>query len=264
MRRLGESDHCLGRESHLVPQAQPLVIDMWRAEIGQVGLGTVADIEEVPQSFGGSALLAFAQQRGNRHAEEVAQEIKQRRLDRRHCVNSRAQVEGLHAAATEIAIGEALVHLVENIVVHPDRATDDQRPRILERLTDARATGNFAHAGVAGIVLEDHDVAGEERPVRTAKIQEHAVMAGHRDDRHLCHHRRSLEDVLRHELFPATPSKRPDRPHELRLETESCPLSHAIARGSRNARVVTGLSRAATSFVSSQSGSRAAVAGTEP
>jgi hypothetical protein len=137
-------------------------------------------------------------------------------------VNGRAQVEGLRAAAAGIAIREAFAHPTQNIVVHPDRATDDQRPRVLQRLTDARAAGNFAHASVAGIVLEDHDVAGEERPVRTAQVQEHAVMTGHRDDRHLGHERRFPQDGLPHEFFPATPSKRPDRLlHDVRFETEA-------------------------------------------
>jgi hypothetical protein len=157
------------------------------AEIGQIGLVTIADIEQV---FDGIALLSFAQQCGDRHAEKVPQEIEQRRLKCRHRVNGRAQIEGLRAAATDVAIREAFSHLVQNIVVHPDRTTNDQRPRILQRLTDAPAAGNFAHARVAGIVLEDDDVASEKRPVRTAQLQEHAVMTGHRYDRDLGHDRR--------------------------------------------------------------------------
>jgi len=41
------------------------------AEIGQIGLVTIADIEQVSQSFDGIALLAFAQQCGDRHAKKV-------------------------------------------------------------------------------------------------------------------------------------------------------------------------------------------------
>src|SRR5262245_25860316 len=61
------------------------------AEIGQIGLVTIADIEQVSQSFDGIALLAFAQQCGDRHAEKVPQEIKQRHLEYRHRVNGRAR-----------------------------------------------------------------------------------------------------------------------------------------------------------------------------
>src|SRR5262249_51332789 len=154
------------------------------------------------------ALLAFAQQCGDRHAEKMPEEIEQRRLECRHRVNGRAQIEGLGPAATDIAIREAFPRLVQNIVVHPDRATNDQRPRILQRLTDARATGNFAHARVAGIVLEDDDVASEKRSVRTAQVQEHAVMTSHRYDRHLGHDRRFPRDALRHETLPANSARR--------------------------------------------------------
>ena len=56
--------------------------------------------------------------------------------------------------------------------------------RIFQRLADAFAAGNFADAGVAGIVLQHHDVAREERPVRAAQVEQHAVMAGDRHDPH--------------------------------------------------------------------------------
>jgi hypothetical protein len=61
VRGLGEADHRLWGESRLVTQAEPLIICMRLAEIGQIGLVTIADIEQVSQSFDGIALLAFAQ-----------------------------------------------------------------------------------------------------------------------------------------------------------------------------------------------------------
>lgn len=39
----------------------------------------------------------------------------------------------------------------------------------------------FAHADMPGAVLEDHDVAREKRPMGAAEVEQHAVMAGHRD-----------------------------------------------------------------------------------
>ena len=35
---------------------------------------------------------------------------------------------------------------------------------------------------MTGVVLEDHDVAGEKRAVGAAEIEQHAVVAGHRNN----------------------------------------------------------------------------------
>ena len=61
---------------------------------------------------------------------------------------------------------------------------DHQRPRVFERLPDAFAAGHFAHAGMAGAVFQQDDVAGEERAMRAAQIEQHAVMPGDRNDLH--------------------------------------------------------------------------------
>jgi len=34
------------------------------------------------------------------------------------------------------------------------------------------------------VVLEDHDIAGEKRPMSAAQVQEHSVVAGHGNDLH--------------------------------------------------------------------------------
>ena len=46
------------------------------------------------------------------------------------------------------------------------------------------ATRNFTETGVAGVVFEDDDVAREERSVRAAEVQQHAVVPGDGDDEH--------------------------------------------------------------------------------
>ena len=51
-------------------------------------------------------------------------------------------------------------------------------------LTDALATGDFPEADVAGVVFQDEDIAGEERAVRAAEIEQHAVLPGDGDDLH--------------------------------------------------------------------------------
>ena len=68
----------------------------------------VADVEQVAEHLDRVALLAFAEQRGDRHVEVLAEQVEQRRLDRGDGVDRRAQVEGLLAAAAGVAVGEAL------------------------------------------------------------------------------------------------------------------------------------------------------------
>jgi hypothetical protein len=65
-------------------------------------------------------------------------------------------------------------------------------------LPDALAAGNLSDAGAPGIVLEDHDVAGEEWAVRAAQVQQHAVVSRHRDDQHLGDGRRGCRRVCLH------------------------------------------------------------------
>ena len=67
----------------------------------------VADVEQVAEHLDRVALLAFAEQRGDRHAEVLAEQVEQRRLDRGDGVDGGAQVEGLQAAAARVAVGEA-------------------------------------------------------------------------------------------------------------------------------------------------------------
>ena len=62
---------------------------------------------------------------------------------------------------------------------------DDQGTRVLEGLPDPLAPGDLSQAGVSGVVPQDDDVAREDRRVRSAQIEEHAVIPGDRDDEHL-------------------------------------------------------------------------------
>ena len=55
----------------------------------------VADVEQVAEHLDRVALLAFAEQRGDRHAEVLAEQVEQRGFDRRDRVDRGAQVEGL-------------------------------------------------------------------------------------------------------------------------------------------------------------------------
>ncbi len=55
---------------------------------------------------------------------------------------------------------------------------------VFQGLANALAARHFTDAGVAGVVLEDHDVAGEKRAVGAAQVEQHAVVAGHRNNLH--------------------------------------------------------------------------------
>src|SRR6187200_3535961 len=56
-----------------------------------------------------------------------------------------------------------------------DGLADQQTAGVLERLTDLFPARNLTNAGMSGVVLENHEIAREERPVRPAEIEQHAV-----------------------------------------------------------------------------------------
>ena len=102
-------DHRVGGHRLLVADAQPVVGVgglVGGGPVGQVGLGAVADEEQVAQRLHAVALLALAEQRRDRHLEVLAEQVEQRRLDRGHRVHGDPQVEGLRAAAAGVAVGE--------------------------------------------------------------------------------------------------------------------------------------------------------------
>jgi hypothetical protein len=55
-------------------------------------------------------------------------------------------------------------------------------PAVFEGAADRFAAGYFADADVAGTVRYDRDGAGEERAVGAAEVEQHAVVAGDRDN----------------------------------------------------------------------------------
>ena len=63
-----------------------------------------------------------------------------------------------------------------------DGLANDEGAGIFERLANFFAAGHFADAGAPGTVGQDQQVAGEERAVSAAQVQQHAVAASHGDD----------------------------------------------------------------------------------
>ena len=88
------------------------------------------------------------------------------------------------AAAAAVAIGKGLVHRLKNALVRADGLAHHQRRRVFQRLADLLAARHLAQAGVARVVGDEDDVAGEEGRVRARKVQQHVVAARHGDDAH--------------------------------------------------------------------------------
>ena len=92
-----------------MPDPQPLVgtgVLVGRRAVGQIGLGAVADEEEVAEGLHPGALLTVAEQRGHRDLEMLAEQIEQGGLDGGHGVHRDPQVERLRAAPARVAVGE--------------------------------------------------------------------------------------------------------------------------------------------------------------
>ena len=196
VRGLGEAHDRLRRQRRLVAKAQPCVVGAGLAGIRKVGLGAVADEEQVAQHLHRVALLALAEQLRDGHAQMLSEQIEQRRLDRGHRMDRRAQVERLLSAPPAVAIGEGVMQPLQQRTVAADRLADDEGRCILERLADLLAAGHFADAGSSRVVGGDHQVAREERAVRAAQVEQHAVAPRNRDDaqcfdrRRVAHRRR--------------------------------------------------------------------------
>ena len=93
-------------------------------------------------------------------------------------MDGHAQVEGLQAAATGVAVGESRTDLRKELFVAGDLLTDEQGRGVFDRLADLLATGDFAQAGASGVVGDQDDIAREERTMRAAEVEQHAVMTG--------------------------------------------------------------------------------------
>ena len=115
---------------------------------------------------------------------ELPQEVEQGGLDGRDGMDRHAQVKGLEAATAGIAVGEGCTHLSQQRRVVGDGLTEQEGRRILDRLPDLLAARDFPEAGVARVIRDKDDITSEERAMRTAQVEQHAVVAGDRHDTH--------------------------------------------------------------------------------
>ena len=185
----GQAHHRRWRHRRFVAKTEPVAVavicDAERAgdiaHIGQVGLAFVADEEQVAQHLDRVALLPLAQQRRHWHAQVLAQQVEQGRFDRCDRMDGGAQIEGLLPASARVAVGEAALHVLQQALLRAQWLADDQLACILQRLADLLAAGHFADASAPGAVGQDQKIAGEERTMRAAQVEQHAVAPGNRD-----------------------------------------------------------------------------------
>ncbi|RMW13823.1 hypothetical protein ALP03_00918 [Pseudomonas amygdali pv. tabaci] len=195
VRSFSQTDHRLRSQRFFMTNAEPVIIGVGLAAVGQVGFALVADIKQVAEHLDLITLLTFAQQCSNRYVQVLTKQVEQGGFQRGDSVNGNAQVEGLQAAAARIAIGEGFACRIEDLLVSADAAADHQRACVFQRLADQLATRHFADADMPGIVLEYHDIAGEVRAMRAAEVEQHVVMASHWHYLHLGNDRGLAGDV---------------------------------------------------------------------
>ena len=201
LRGFRQTHHGVTVQRFLMAQVIPVVIARRGLQIRQIGFRAIANVEEITEHGHRVTLLAWPQQFADRHVERLAQQIKQCGFQRGHRIN--AQFESPRAFAKGIKVSGliAFVYLL-NHIVHPGHfLTKHHRDGINQRLVDNLSARRFTDAGVAGVVSEDHDVAGKVRVMRAANIEEHTVMSGDRNDLHVRDYGAGL---CRHDSCPAT------------------------------------------------------------
>ena len=156
------------RHRLFVPEAQPIIVRLRFFAIAEVGLFFVRDIKKVTQHLDLLPLLPRTQQRRHRHLQKLPVQIEHRRLDCRHRVNRRAQIEGLLPTPARVPIPETDPHRLDHRRTRVDRPADDQLSRIFQRLPDLLSTRHLSDPGPPRIVGQQNNVAREKRSVRAA------------------------------------------------------------------------------------------------
>jgi hypothetical protein len=99
-------------------------------------------------------------------------------------MHSGAQIEGLKAASFGVAVGEAGLDLVENVLVGCDSLALHERAALFEHLANLFSAWDLADTYVAGVICDDDKVSREEGGVGSAEIEEHGVVACDGNDPH--------------------------------------------------------------------------------
>ncbi|VAO00405.1 Uncharacterised protein [Klebsiella pneumoniae] len=147
-----QTHYRLAAQRLLVAQAVPFVIARRMVQIAKVGFLPIADIEQVAQHGDGITLLTRAQQLADRHIKHLAEQVQQRRFQRRHRVNLQFEGPRPFAEGVEIRRLIAFVHLLHHAIESGDLLAHHLRDRRQQRLVDDLSAGRFADAGMAGVI----------------------------------------------------------------------------------------------------------------
>lgn len=126
-----------------MPDPVPVLGRVGLADVLQFRAAGVTDVEQIAEDPYGVALLSVAQERRDGYVEVLPQQIEQRRLDRGDGVDGGPQIEGLGAAPTGVAIGEAVTDLAQDALVVTDLRSDDQGLGIPQRPRDLLPAGDL-------------------------------------------------------------------------------------------------------------------------
>ena len=179
LRRFCQAHDGLRVEGRLVAQRQPWVTrSLRRGPVCEIAPSPVADVEQVAEDRHALALPALAEQRRDRHAEMLAEQIEQCAFEAGDGMDGGAQIESLGAATDGVAVGEAALDRREQLARVADRSPGEKRLRFDDHLLDRGAAGHLADADVARRIADDDEVAREEGRVRAAQVEQHAVVSG--------------------------------------------------------------------------------------
>ena len=132
---------------------------------------------------------ALAKQFAHRQAQKLAEEIQHRGLNRGHCMNRDPLIERLHSTAVRVFTCESFAHCIQHSTICCDRLPLHKRTRIFEHFANLLTAWHLAHTHIACAVFQEHKVARKERRVRSAEIQQHAVLSRDGNDTHAGHNR---------------------------------------------------------------------------
>ena len=159
-----------GSQSDIVANTKPVVVCAGIAHVIQVSLAPIAHVKQIAQHLHTIALLAFAEQGRHGHIQVLAEQVKQRRLNCGNRMNGGAQVKRLLAAATDVKVGELLLHLLQDALVRADGLAHNQRTCVVQRLANLLAARHFAHAGSPGVIGQYQQIARKEGAVRATQV----------------------------------------------------------------------------------------------
>jgi len=182
---LCKSDYGFRVKSFFSPETEPFIFLSRTGRIIQIRLLPVAYIKEVSEHFNLFPLLSGSQKGSNRLPQELSEQIEKCGLDSSYCMYCHPQVIGLKATSAGILLAVFLPDQTKDVVVFSQTLSPDQILCFIKEFPYFLTARHFADPGMTGIVLHYDNIPGEERPVGTAEVQQHAVATCYGDHCHL-------------------------------------------------------------------------------